>query len=88
MIDYTLKFADEAQANEVLFDGETPRYPAIDVIGTIYRATGNVTTDENGIEHPDMEPTPGWHVNVRTEMEAVELDAYRVFPVTPARVWA
>lgn len=69
MFDYTLIFPDEAQATAVLYDGETPLYPAIDTIGTIEGATG-------------------WHVNVRTDTEAPELEVYQVFPETPVRVWA
>lgn len=74
MSDYQLKFVDEAQAMSVLFDGETQRYQNTDVIGTIYRADGTASD--------------GWHVNVRTDIEAPELDAYAVFPLTPVRVWA
>jgi hypothetical protein len=74
MIDYSLKFIDEAQALAVLFDGETPRYQNIDIIGTIYREDGT--------------QSEGYHVNVRTFEEAPELVAYQVFPVTPVRVWA
>ena len=81
MPDYSLKFVDEAQAMSVLFDGETQRYANTDIIGTIYR---NVGTDEE----PVMEATAGFHVNVRTDAEAPELDAYAVFPLTPVRVWA
>lgn len=81
MSDYSLKFTDEAQALEVLFDGETQRYQNIDLIGTIYRNTGTP-------EEPIMEATNDFHVNVRTDAEAPELDAYAVFPQTPVRVWA
>jgi len=81
MTDYSLKFTSEAQATAVLYDAETPRYPNIDQIGTIYRNVGTP-------EEPVMEATAGYHVNVRTEVEAPELDAYAVFPVTPVRVWA
>lgn len=81
MIDYSLKFPDEATALTVLGTPETLACPNTDIIGTIYRNTG---TDEE----PIMSPTEGWHVNVRTAEEAPELEAYRVFPVTPVRVWA
>lgn len=80
-MDYQLRFPSEAQALEVLYDGETPRYPNIDQIGTIYRNTG---TDEE----PKLEATEGYHVNVRTVDDAPELDASAVFPQTPVRVWA
>lgn len=74
MTDYTLKFPDEPSATAALFTDGTPNYPNTDVIGTITRADGTVSA--------------GWHVNVRTEAEAPELEAYRVFPAAPVRVWA
>ncbi len=81
MIDYSLKFVDAAAAMTVLMDGENLRYPATDIIGTIWRNTGTE-------ELPVVEDTPGFHVNVRTTEEVPELEEYRVFPVTPVRVWA
>lgn len=88
MTDYTLKFTTEAAANKVLFDGEDSRYPehVIDIIGTIYKDTGETTLVE-GVEQPVMAAVPGWHVNVRgPETEAFE--AYVVEVATPIRVWA
>lgn len=62
---------------------------ALDVIGTIYQPTGEVTLVD-GQEVPVMAPAPGYHVNVRTTAEelATALDAMRTYPVTPVRVWA
>ena len=93
--DMFLKFEDEAAADAVLFDmvhdGEgytkQPRYAAIDVIGTIYEPTGKMLTTDEG-EVPEMAPIPGWHVNVRHNDEALELEQYRVHPATPQRMWA
>lgn len=86
MNDYCLKFADEATGRAVLYDEEMPKYPAIDIIGTIYKATGKVIkTDEGDV--PEMAPVPGWHVNVRTDEEVPELEQWQVFPGTPDRVW-
>jgi len=100
--DLYLKFADEAEANSVLYtvhpatldeDGVTvseeytsPNYQNIDVLGTLYEA--QVIID------PENPPTPipliGFHVNVRVmdgeDAEAVEL--YSVIPTQPRRVWA
>lgn len=89
--DYFLRFADETEANGVLFegDGEERRanYTAIDVIGTIYKPTGNMlTTDEGPVD--EMAPIPGWHVNVRHMGEALELAPFQVYPATPVRMWA
>ena len=98
-IDYFLKFEDETLADAVLFDmvhdGEgytkQPRYAAIDVIGQMYKATGQtIQTDdgENYYTSDVMESVPGWHVNVRHTAEAPELEQYRVHPATPQRMWA
>lgn len=79
--DLMLKFADEGEAKDYLYDvqadadgmaiGSTPRYFAIDMIGPIGDA-------------------PEWHVNVRHTAEMPELDAYIVNPppAVPRRVWA
>ena len=100
--DYFLKFADEAEANAALFTEQTnvqddvvetvlvPKYAAVDVIGVIYKPTGNVlpAEDESGEAVDEMAPIDGWHVNVRHTEPAPELEAFRVFPATPARMWA
>ena len=97
--DFMLRFSDPAEADSVLFDEQTnvrgdvvetvkvPKYAAIDVIGTIYKPTGEMITTDEG-EVPEMAPVVGWHANVRHTAEAPELEAYRVFPQTPARGWA
>lgn len=82
-MDYQLRFDTEAQALATLYDGETPRYPNIDQIGTIYRLLPAADGEE-----PKLEATAGYHVNVRTVDDAPELEAYQVFPLTPVRVWA
>lgn len=86
MIDYHLKFADEAAA-AVLYDGERFKYPNTDVIGVIYKPTGVMLDTAEG-PVPEMAPTDGWHVNVRCSEEQPELDAYAVQVKTPVRVWA
>lgn len=65
---------------------------AIDVVGTIYKPTGNMLTDADGNEYPEMAAQPGWHVNIRLIGDEVRpqveaLSAYEVNPVTPERVW-
>lgn len=94
MIDYMLKFADEAEAYSVLYDSSTddegnvtltPKYLYMDIIGTIYKPTP--------VDAPeDYVPVAysGFHVNVRHSGEATELDRFVVTPspVTPLRVWA
>ena len=89
--DYFLRFADEAEANGVLFEGDgeerRAKYTAIDVIGTIYKPTGNMIDTDEG-EAPEMAPIDGWHVNVRHMGEALELAPFQVYPATPVRMWA
>lgn len=87
MIDFYLKFASEEEANSVLFDGETPRFANIDVIGTIYTPTDKMDVDG----YPMMKPIDGWHVNVRVINENTNnLEPFRINPdpVTPIRIWA
>jgi hypothetical protein len=100
--DYFLRFNDEAEANAALFTEQTnvqddvvetvlvPKYAAVDVVGTIYKPTGNVlpAEDESGEAVDEMAPIDGWHANVRHTDEAPELEAFRVFPATPSRAWA
>jgi hypothetical protein len=97
--DFFLRFADEAEANAALFTEQTnmqddvvetvlvPKYAAVDVVGVIYKPTGKtLKTPEGPVD--EMKAVPGWHANVRHTEEAPELEAFRVFPVTPARMWA
>ena len=67
---------------------DKPNYDNIDVIGTIYKPTGTMLTNEEGMEYPEMEAIEGYHVNIRHSTEAVELDAYAVTPTNPRRIWA
>ena len=97
--DFMLRFTDAAEADAVLFDEQTnvqgdvvetvkvPKYAAIDVIGLIYKPTGEMITTDEG-EVPEMAAIPGWHVNVRHNAEAPELAAYQVQPKQPQRGWA
>ncbi len=97
--DFFLKFTDEAEAQAALFTDQTnvqddvvetvlvPKYAAVDVVGTIYKPTGKMLTTPEG-EVPEMAPLEGWHVNVRHTAETPELEAFRVFPATPSRMWA
>jgi len=96
--DFFLKFNTPADADAVLFDEQTnvegdvvettkvPKYAAVDIVGTIYKPTGEMIQTDEG-EVPEMATIDGWHVNVRHNAEAPELEAYRVFPDTPQRMW-
>lgn len=59
---------------------------ALDVIGTIYRPTGNTLTDEEGNEYPEMTPLDGFHANLIAEEAPAGVEV--MSPVTPYRVWA
>ena len=97
--DYMLKFADEVEAESVLFDVQViqhedseerqliPKYATIDVVGVVSVPTGNILTID-GVDVPEMSTVNGWHVNVRHTGIAPELEVYQVFPVTPSRIWA
>lgn len=70
----------------------SPDY-AIDIVGLIYDPTGNVLTDAEGFEYPEMAPLDGWHINIRLIGDAHRADVealdalYGVTPNSPSRVW-
>jgi hypothetical protein len=99
MIDYYLKFVDEAAANAVLYTTVaeiqdetgvvlvealvTPNYVNISTIGTISKPTNEF--DAESI--PFMAALEGWHINVKAD-ESPELEQYQIFPIAPMRIWA
>jgi hypothetical protein len=62
----------------------------LDIIGTMYRETGNMLTTEDGIEYPEMEPIDGYHANLREELTDEQVAALPTVdaPATPYRKWA
>ena len=66
---------------------------SFDIVGLIHEPTGNMLTDADGMEYPEMAPIPGWHVNLRIRGdymrdEAEAIDAVSgVEPATPHRTW-
>jgi hypothetical protein len=72
----------------------TPDY-AIDIVGLVYKETGNVITDPDiGFEYPEQASIDGWHINIRLgndsrRQDGEALSAYFVDPepATPARTW-
>jgi len=99
----------DAETGEKLFDEETGEPimendgdaylvtgsadHAFDIVGLIHKATGNMLTDDEGFEYPEMAPVPGWHINLRirgdymrAEAEAIDAE-YGVEPTTPHRTW-
>jgi hypothetical protein len=61
----------------------------LDVIGTIWKPTGVMLTDEEGNQYPQMEPLDGFHANIRgiTEEQAALLPTIAK-PSSPVRIWA
>lgn len=102
MIDFYLKLDNEAAMSTVLSDfydeeGEfvsnTNDY-AIDVVGVLHEPTGvTLTSDFEGIQYPEMQAIPGWHVNIRllneTFKQTVESlnTLHGVSPESPKRIW-
>ena len=67
---------------------EVPNFLAIDLIGTIYKPTGNMLQSDEG-EVPEMAALDGYHVNVRLVGEdGSALEPYRIYPDNPVRGWA
>lgn len=62
----------------------------LDIIGTMYRETGNMLTTEDGMEYPEMEAVDGYHANLREELTAEQEAALPTVdaPATPYRKWA
>jgi len=63
---------------------------SVDYVGVIYKPTGQMIETDMG-EQPEMEPLPGWHVNVRLSADRTCPEALQgaiVSPSTPSRVWA
>lgn len=99
--DFYLKLTNEASMTTVLsafyddaggFVGNTTDY-AIDVVGTLYEATGVTLTNDDGMEYPEMVALTGWHVNIRLLNDVVRDDvkaldvSHGVTPDAPKRVW-
>lgn len=75
----------------VTVEGEyAPRYTAmVDVIGTIYKPTGQFIAEDPSI--PEMIAVDGYHVNLRGVFLPENVEALQTFIVTPqmpVRVWA
>lgn len=106
MIDYYLKFASEEEAKEVLFDNDlllehtndvvtylsANPIASIDYVGIIFKPTGKILKDKEGLEYPEMQALDGYHVNLRLtdlpEGLPDTLAPYIVEPTSPSRVWA
>jgi hypothetical protein len=93
-----VKYEYESQMIEI---GQEPPEPIVknkwldtserdfDIIGTIYKPTGN-TIEQEGIEIQEMTAINGYHVNIRlhnTELPE-SMAQYVVIPNNPVRTWA
>ena len=70
----------ETGETSVVLDGEpylitdTKDY-SLDVVGLIYKPTGNMLTDSDGKEYPEQAPVSGWHVNIKLARDIPNKDA-------------
>ena len=93
--DYFLKFTNAAEAASIIGTQDIPNEEPslfregcdISVIGTMYRKTGAILTDAEGMEYYETTPVDGYHVNMRCRAEQPDLVAYDTAPTTPQRVW-
>jgi len=60
---------------------------ALDLIGTIHEPSGNMLTDDEGNEYPEMVALDGYHANLIAE-SCIEGLPEIVPPNTPYRIWA
>ena len=105
MKNHYLKFENQTQLESVLIANDLARItPAIneqpeqfvpktnlDVIGLIYKPTGNIITTD-GFDYPEMLPITGWHANLKANLTTEQETALAPFfvpePKTPSRKWA
>ena len=81
---------------EETWDGPSGAYewaadtPMLDIIGTMYSATGNMLTDSEGTEYPETQAVAGFHANLREELTDAQVAALPTVaaPATPHRIWA
>ena len=59
-----------------------------DLIGTIYKASGVILTDEEGNEYPEMKALEGYHVNVLPQDNMSLVEPYIVEVNSLSRVFA
>ena len=68
--DYTTIVDPETGEESTQLEGEPylvqhTRDYAFDIVGVIHEPTGNMLTDDEGNEYPEMAAVDGWHVNLR-----------------------
>ncbi len=96
-LDIHLKFPDEVTATSFMLEAGLLRQvedqivqgegQMIDIIGPIYKATGVMLTDQEGLEYPEMSDIGWWHVNMRGELPET-LKPFKITVTgTPYRIW-
>ena len=101
-LDIHLKFPDEATATSLMLEAGLLQQVTdddenvlniqgqgqmIDIIGPIYKATGTMLTNGEGVEYPEMADVGGWHVNMRGDLPEA-LKPYKItVSGTPYRIW-
>ena len=96
-LDIHLKFPDEATATSLMLEAGLLQQvedqiiqgqgQMIDIIGPIYKATGNMLTNEEGVEYSEMADVGGWHVNMRGELPE-SIAPYKItVSGIPYRIW-
>lgn len=84
--EYTAKgLTTKNEHNEDVLVTATHDY-SIDVVGVIYKPTGEMIEGEDGLFFPEQAPIAGYHVNV-VSVEPIFDAQFEVFPTTPARVF-
>lgn len=96
-IDIHLKFPDKATATSLMLEAGLLQQikgqivqgqgQMIDIIGPIYKATGEMLTTDDGMEYPEMADVGGWHVNMRGEVPASIKPYVITVSGTPYRIW-
>jgi len=63
---------------------------SLDEIGTIYKQSTNMVTNENGDEFPELVAQDGYHANLLANLTDEQIALLPVIdaPSTPYRVWA
>lgn len=96
-LDIHLKFPDETTALRLMLEtgllaqigNQTVQGKGqmVDIIGPIYKTTGTMLTDEDGVEYPETADVGGWHVNMRGELPDAIATYKIVVTGTPYRIW-
>ena len=101
MQDYYIKAANEHDLYQALVDADLvefneealkymPKNIALDVIGVIFKQTGNTISTEEGYLMPEVVELDGYHANLRGSLTEEQMRILPLIdaPSTPHQVWA